>query len=178
MDFRRPSPGSEVNSRSKSARPTHHDEIPEPIALARDVRKPGVGKSEEHRARRVVVEAKPPPEQRLPDIHRARGGSGPHPVSRKGEGDDAPCRSRSLADEYFPFGVTTDDAIENDEVRGFARGIELSKISEHEFGTLGDSEFPGELARFRDRDVRSEEHTSELQSRLHLVCRLLLEKKK
>src|SRR2546422_7003890 len=28
-----------------------------------------------------------------------------------------------------------------------------------------------------DDDVRSEEHTSELQSRLHLVCRLLLEKK-
>src|SRR3989449_4388834 len=29
-----------------------------------------------------------------------------------------------------------------------------------------------------DRNQRSEEHTSELQSRLHLVCRLLLEKKK
>src|SRR2546422_4812261 len=29
-----------------------------------------------------------------------------------------------------------------------------------------------------DREGRSEEHTSELQSRLHLVCRLLLEKKK
>src|SRR2546422_4646110 len=28
------------------------------------------------------------------------------------------------------------------------------------------------------RVQRSEEHTSELQSRLHLVCRLLLEKKK
>src|SRR2546429_613253 len=28
------------------------------------------------------------------------------------------------------------------------------------------------------RQLRSEEHTSELQSRLHLVCRLLLEKKK
>src|SRR5687768_17999990 len=27
-------------------------------------------------------------------------------------------------------------------------------------------------------ELRSEEHTSELQSRLHLVCRLLLEKKK
>src|SRR2546422_1693727 len=27
-------------------------------------------------------------------------------------------------------------------------------------------------------ETRSEEHTSELQSRLHLVCRLLLEKKK
>src|SRR2546422_7079339 len=28
------------------------------------------------------------------------------------------------------------------------------------------------------KEFRSEEHTSELQSRLHLVCRLLLEKKK
>src|SRR2546429_2514041 len=33
---------------------------------------------------------------------------------------------------------------------------------------------PGRLA----PTERSEEHTSELQSRLHLVCRLLLEKKK
>src|SRR2546429_4154233 len=33
--------------------------------------------------------------------------------------------------------------------------------------------------RFTDaQGKRSEEHTSELQSRLHLVCRLLLEKKK
>src|SRR2546422_1763522 len=32
-------------------------------------------------------------------------------------------------------------------------------------------DLPGDL-------LRSEEHTSELQSRLHLVCRLLLEKKK
>src|SRR2546429_1752443 len=30
----------------------------------------------------------------------------------------------------------------------------------------------------RSKFPRSEEHTSELQSRLHLVCRLLLEKKK
>src|SRR2546422_8620633 len=35
----------------------------------------------------------------------------------------------------------------------------------------------GYLARRHEQD-RSEEHTSELQSRLHLVCRLLLEKKK
>src|SRR2546422_6278133 len=33
-------------------------------------------------------------------------------------------------------------------------------------------------ARPRAHPGRSEEHTSELQSRLHLVCRLLLEKKK
>src|SRR3712207_8991628 len=31
---------------------------------------------------------------------------------------------------------------------------------------------------FADNDSRSEEHTSELQSRQYLVCRLLLEKKK
>src|SRR2546429_4680561 len=52
---------------------------------------------------------------------------------------------------------------------------------------LGD--VPGQLAEHRrllhvgmevlgEHQVRSEEHTSELQSRLHLVCRLLLEKKK
>src|SRR2546422_6444968 len=47
---------------------------------------------------------------------------------------------------------------------------------------------PGKLARSSGKSAltefatstafRSEEHTSELQSRLHLVCRLLLEKKK
>src|SRR2546422_4548630 len=42
----------------------------------------------------------------------------------------------------------------------------------HELVGLGD---PDHLAHPGDR---SEEHTSELQSRLHLVCRLLLEKKK
>src|SRR5207253_7706527 len=36
----------------------------------------------------------------------------------------------------------------------------------------------GNLAGGRIQDERSEEHTSELQSRGHLVCRLLLEKKK
>src|SRR5687768_18154368 len=34
------------------------------------------------------------------------------------------------------------------------------------------------MKRMRLQARRSEEHTSELQSRLHLVCRLLLEKKK
>src|SRR5690625_7030503 len=40
------------------------------------------------------------------------------------------------------------------------------------------SHVPGMLYQYRLRpDGRSEEHTSELQSRGHLVCRLLLEKK-
>src|SRR3989442_6037120 len=36
----------------------------------------------------------------------------------------------------------------------------------------------GALSNGQTRSKRSEEHTSELQSRPHLVCRLLLEKKK
>src|SRR2546422_3811875 len=36
----------------------------------------------------------------------------------------------------------------------------------------------GQLYHPHEFQFRSEEHTSELQSRLHLVCRLLLEKKK
>src|SRR5687768_18245478 len=36
----------------------------------------------------------------------------------------------------------------------------------------------GEVELTEKISLRSEEHTSELQSRLHLVCRLLLEKKK
>src|SRR2546429_5604845 len=37
--------------------------------------------------------------------------------------------------------------------------------------------FPSSFSTTTARVTRSEEHTSELQSRLHLVCRLLLEKK-
>src|SRR5947209_17120652 len=36
----------------------------------------------------------------------------------------------------------------------------------------------GEVERRMQQRIRSEEHTSELQSRQYLVCRLLLEKKK
>src|SRR2546429_1733823 len=45
---------------------------------------------------------------------------------------------------------------------------------------VGAHECEGELPKIHGLrvDGRSEEHTSELQSRLHLVCRLLLEKKK
>src|SRR2546422_1652894 len=41
-----------------------------------------------------------------------------------------------------------------------------------------DSETFRHRIRRSSENRRSEEHTSELQSRLHLVCRLLLEKKK
>src|SRR3712207_7716956 len=38
--------------------------------------------------------------------------------------------------------------------------------------------YPSVLIKLISFDIRSEEHTSELQSRQYLVCRLLLEKKK
>src|SRR2546422_8579252 len=41
----------------------------------------------------------------------------------------------------------------------------------------GSSSASAPSSRRRTPNYRSEEHTSELQSRLHLVCRLLLEKK-
>src|SRR3712207_6962999 len=57
-----------------------------------------------------------------------------------------------------------------------------------EAGVAGDDEAPAELRKGRNKVLgetvgeivllRSEEHTSELQSRQYLVCRLLLEKKK
>src|SRR5437870_7444548 len=54
--------------------------------------------------------------------------------------------------------------------------------SEQPTQTLRAGRFPGmpiiEPSRGPWEAVRSEEHTSELQSRGHLVCRLLLEKKK
>src|SRR2546428_4512371 len=47
----------------------------------------------------------------------------------------------------------------------------------HDLGVLREPRLVLHAAR-DDADVRSEEHTSELQSRSDLVCRLLLEKKK
>src|SRR5690242_21500624 len=55
----------------------------------------------------------------------------------------------------------------------------------HTLGRTKDAQFPatgcacrGRDSRGRRRPGRSEEHTSELQSHVNLVCRLLLEKKK
>src|SRR5437660_5413222 len=53
-------------------------------------------------------------------------------------------------------------------------------ISRDLYGCRGKASEPQcrAAAAARDQAPRSEEHTSELQSRGHLVCRLLLEKKK
>src|SRR5687768_17937346 len=46
------------------------------------------------------------------------------------------------------------------------------------FGSTFSTSACGRGITWTETSSRSEEHTSELQSRLHLVCRLLLEKKK
>src|SRR5690554_7441288 len=47
----------------------------------------------------------------------------------------------------------------------------------HQYSIVG-REYTEQLTDLTIVDTRSEEHTSELQSRPHLVCRLLLEKRK
>src|SRR5947209_14756185 len=65
-----------------------------------------------------------------------------------------------------------------DQVGSFLRSDELKATrSAYQQGSLS----LDKLREIEDREilrVRSEEHTSELQSRQYLVCRLLLEKKK
>src|SRR2546422_7435692 len=76
----------------------------------------------------------------------------------------------------FPYTTLfrSHDCVAKGRVGGGAGRFEAGR------GHGGDAEHGGRL---RSRvqlllGLRSEEHTSELQSRLHLVCRLLLEKKK
>src|SRR2546430_7404599 len=58
-----------------------------------------------------------------------------------------------------------------------ARVLALAERLDHLFGRRGELD-GGHVEARRHHFVRSEEHTSELQSQSNLVCRLLLEKKK
>src|SRR3712207_8489378 len=73
---------------------------------------------------------------------------------------------RSRAVEATVVGVTTE-----------SRLVALDKTVVFPGGG-GQPSDEGILTRLTDGSQRSEEHTSELQSRQYLVCRLLLEKKK
>src|SRR5699024_12868933 len=56
--------------------------------------------------------------------------------------------------------------------------VQLERISSRSSLLPPGATSPASSAHRRRRHARSEEHTSELQSRFDLVCRLLLEKKK
>src|SRR2546422_8396213 len=73
----------------------------------------------------------------------------------------------------FPYTTLFRSAPAGHGVEGaHARGQGLRDLAQHGVSRLVAVEIVQLL------EIRSEEHTSELQSRLHLVCRLLLEKKK
>src|SRR3712207_7821866 len=77
---------------------------------------------------------------------------------------------RSLAD---------DDATKGFVLDGFPRNLSQASSLEQLLAERGeDIDAVVEFQVPEDELVRSEEHTSELQSRQYLVCRLLLEKKK
>src|SRR5690625_6483379 len=72
----------------------------------------------------------------------------------------------------------TDLREEKERLEEYILAIEYDHLKEalESYKIMGE-EMTEEESSSRNVDTRSEEHTSELQSRGHLVCRLLLEKK-
>src|SRR5690606_39978135 len=69
-------------------------------------------------------------------------------------------------------------AVDMDGLASDVRRIAARQEDERRGALLGLARAPQRLARPELGDLRSEEHTSELQSRENLVCRLLLEEYK
>src|SRR2546429_2503875 len=86
---------------------------------------------------------------------------------------------KTAAKQTFPLPAQAGKFSASDTVRLGSTGIQTSRLAMGT-GTVGSGHHSHQTALGIKglADLRSEEHTSELQSRLHLVCRLLLEKKK
>src|SRR2546429_2302756 len=82
--------------------------------------------------------------------------------------------SRDWSSDVCSSDLFVDQELLTLEVNDDGRGLSPSLLESLRKGT-GDLRVS--IAGMRELMKRSEEHTSELQSRLHLVCRLLLEKK-
>src|SRR3989442_9344504 len=88
----------------------------------------------------------------------------------------------------FPYTTLfrSEAVLQRKALGALAHQEDVIRVLEHELRHFGRSLDPFQRAHGAGRDqdsvrsgeARSEEHTSELQSRPHLVCRLLLEKKK
>src|SRR3989449_2263644 len=98
--------------------------------------------------------------RRAPRAWHARG------IRRSGErSEKGGCRATEVTDRRGVPVILEGGVGMNRFVRTLVAAVALLPLIVPAIGTADD-------------DDRSEEHTSELQSRLHLVCRLLLEKKK
>src|SRR6266498_619253 len=96
------------------------------------------------------------------------GASGSNSVT-SGSGDASASRQRSTRhSEWSPRPWARDRRFRSDDESGITAGHPPCVTHGHDGPSAVTDGFPD----------RSEEHTSELQSRPHLVCRLLLEKKK
>src|SRR5204863_7353926 len=85
-------------------------------------------------------------------------------------------RSSDLQALAYSFGsFATDDKL-TQQVASLNANFDSSRFFNLQGGPIGSA--LQQAAEARIRQERSEEHTSELQSRRDLVCRLLLEKKK
>src|SRR5690554_7208504 len=105
-----------------------------------------------------------------------------------GQEDDAPLEFRvggqvhNLLDKRLAILIGRMSFAGVDDLNGAIRvanqPLEALQVIHDEVGALIGGESSSEADGQRLGGKRSEEHTSELQSRPHLVCRLLLEKKK
>ena len=95
----------------------------------------------------------------------------PRRIVRCYKGEPVPKLDDSIAGLVFMGGVMS----VNDELPWIASEVNLIEAALHKGVPLLGHCLGGQLI---SKALRSEEHTSELQSRTNLVCRLLLEKKK
>src|ERR1041385_1458431 len=108
----------------------------------------------------------------IPAIWRLGRGANPPAVSRLADNPNSTARrnwrSRWESNPHLP------------DASGCSIAVELREYPRvrANFGRRSRTRFCCHCAEIGWANGRSEEHTSELQSRLHLVCRLLLEKKK
>src|SRR5258707_1767295 len=77
----------------------------------------------------------------------------------------------------FPYttlfrSISVVDPVVREHPDGIRADAEVGGVSERDHSAVAEDEIQAQR-----RDGRSEEHTSELQSRQYIVCRLLLEKK-
>src|SRR5258707_11607964 len=97
-------------------------------------------------------------------------------LNRKGNGSESHGEHRFLMPVRCDWGFTNHRLSDSLEV-GLRRADRWSALAYATTNGIGSRIFC-QVAKATSKGLRSEEHTSELQSRQYLVCRLLLEKKK